>query len=492
MATIPTAPHRTAIAFLFFLTFAAYANSLFGVFHFDDITILEDAHLERLSTFLSHLDHTIRPVSKLTFLIDRGLYGENPLGYHLLNLLLHFGSGLVLFTILSIRLSRPDINPSSRYRGFPVIPFWTALLFLTHPLGTETVTYVSGRPTGLATFFYLASFYWFILFRETKQKAKGRLSLYSGSLLCFILSLLSKEIAVTLPGIILLFDRVFYRQDKETFRHFFVRFHLPFWIILTLFLSLGWFHPRYSYLFRRSLEIRSLYESLLTQVNAVAYSFPLFFLPDHLNFDHDLPLYRSVLEWPTPLSLAILLAMLASALFLVRQAPLAGFGLLWFFVTLSPTNSVIPRYDLLSERNLYLPSVGLFLALVSLAVLLVAKVGPAMELRLPGRRVGAYARSGMRALTFLIIPLLMWCTISRNMFYADPVMLWSDAVRKSPNKARPHNNLGHAYYLAGDLDRAIAEFRVALSLDPGHYPAQENLLKAWNLKVRMDKLGQLP
>ncbi len=79
---------------------------------------------------------------------------------------------------------------------------------------------------------------------------------------------------------------------------------------------------------------------------------------------------------------------------------------------------------------------------------------------------------------------LVGATVSRNALYADPVAFWSDAVGKSPRKARPHTNLGHAWFVAGDLDRAIREFRLALALDPLDQVAQRNLLEAWKLKTQ--------
>jgi tetratricopeptide (TPR) repeat protein len=140
-------------------------------------------------------------------------------------------------------------------------------------------------------------------------------------------------------------------------------------------------------------------------------------------------------------------------------------GLLWFFLTLAPTNSLISRFDLLSERNLYLPSIGLFLAMGSLLA------GAVMN-----------NRRAVQLLPVVVVILLMLSTHNRNMVYADQVTFWSDAASKSPRKARAHNNAGYAYQLAGDLDRAIDHFRTALSLKPDFAIAQENLRLAWEQK----------
>lgn len=483
MAPPATSSQRTAIGILLASTVLAYANSLYGTFQFDDFaTILKDPHLESPSVFLSHLDHMIRPVVKLTFVIDRRLYGEQPGAYHVLNLALHLGSGLLLYTMLSAFADR-TVPGSPTHDGRPALAFWTALLFLIHPIGTETVTYISGRATGLMAFFYLAAFYFFVRSTEPQPRPTGFLPRYLASLLCFVLSLFSKESAVTFPGALLLWEGLLRRRKGPRVHHVFARFHLPFWGVLFLFLWLALAHPGYSFLLGYSLKLRPIQDNLLTQLNAVTYAVSLFFLPNRLNFDHDLPLSHSILQWPTPLSAALVSAMIATAFLSVRKAPYLAFGLLWFYLHLTPTNSALPRYDLLSERNLYLPAIGLFLAIVSASLALMRAITVSLEGGSTQRvRMSTLGRRAIRCLPPLIALFLGLSTMDRNAVYADPVTFWSDVVRKSPHKPRPRNNLGYAYFLAGDLDRAMEEFRIALSLDRNYYPAQQNLLKAWTLK----------
>ena len=128
------------------VTVATYAGAVYGDFQYDDLsTILINPHLDRWETFVGHLDHIVRPVLYATFLLDRSLYGTSASGYHLLNLLLHLGSGLLVYQILTRAMTE-----ETRY-----VPSLTALLFLIHPIQTETITYISGRASGLMAFFYL-------------------------------------------------------------------------------------------------------------------------------------------------------------------------------------------------------------------------------------------------------------------------------------------------------------------------------------------------
>jgi hypothetical protein len=469
---------RTLAVVLVLAPVVAYANSFWGTFQFDDFaSILNDPRLASASAFWTQLRHMIRPLLKLTFFIDRCLYGENPVGYHLLNLLLHCTTGLLLYGIFSHALSHVPV-PNSR--SLKRLPFWTALLFLLHPIETETVTYLAGRATGLMACCCLLSLYLFLNATEPERPRRKFLLGYGGALLCFVLALLSKEVAVTLPCVLLLWHVVF-RQGAPDNRSYPLRLHLPFWAVLLLVLRFGWSHPRYVYLAHSSLELRPIYDNLLTQVNAVAYALSLFFLPTRLNFDHDLAAFHSFFQWPTPLSLLLLCGMMAGALWSLRRAPFFSFGILWFFIQILPTNSVVPRYDILSERNLYLPSMGVFLSLVALSLCL----APKLVFSSP-----TLAPAVIKSASLLAIAGLLVSTIGRNTVYRDQVTFWSDAVRKSPQKARAHNNLGHAYFLAGDPDRAMEEFRTALSLDRGLTSAQHNLLEAWKLK--QSRLGHNP
>jgi protein O-mannosyl-transferase len=443
---------RTATIGLLTATILAYLNALGTTFQFDDrATILGDPRLGSAGAFWGNLHEMIRPLLKLTFLVDRLLYGESPAGYHLLNLLLHCGSVLLVFAILR-RASRHVLKTNSHA---PIaVPFWAAMLFALHPIQTETVTYISGRPTGLAAFFCLLSLFLFLQTEEARRA--GFAFSYGGALAAFALALLSKETAMVLPGLLLLWYLVFRRPA--------LHLHAPFWAILLVALGVALSHSRYAFLARASLETRPLYDNLVTQVYAVCYSLSLFFQPWKLNFDHDLPVFHSVFQWPIPLCLALLGGMAATALWLRRRNPLFSLGILWFFLCLLPANSVIPRYDILSERNLYLSSIGLFLALAALAA------RPAL------------ARTTARWACVLIASGLLIGTVVRNRVYSDEVSFWSDAARKSPLKARTRNNLGYALFRAGEEDRALEEFRAALRLDPDHVGARENLLRVWKIK----------
>ena len=477
---------RGAVWLLLGLTVAAYANAFAGVFLFDDhAVVLDDPRLASVEAFRAGAATAIRLVTKATFLADRSFYGDRPAGYHALNLLLHLASGLLLYRILthpSMQRSGGDADDAGRRR----IAFWTTLLFLLHPIATETVTYVSGRPTGLMTAGYLAAFLLFLEARAAGLGSARQAVAVASAAGCLALSLLAKEVAIVFPVLLVLYEAV-WRPERQPPGRALLRIHLPLSAVVVLFLAFAAFHQRYAVLFHYSLALRGWYENVLTQASTIAYAITLFVRPGHLNFDHDLPVYTSILQGPTLLSIAALASLVAAAAALARRAPLFSFGILWFFLHLLPTNSVLARYDLLSERNLYLPSIGLYLAAVSSGVWITRWLGARLRTAsAPGPKVARFGQVVAWPLRAALIVGLVGATVSRNALYADPVAFWSDAVGKSPRKARPHTNLGHALFEAGDLDGAIREFRLALALDPVDPVAQRNLLEAWKLKTQPD------
>jgi len=448
------------------VTLFVYVIAFSGGFHYDDsLTVLENPHLESLRTFVGHLDHMVRPVLYATFLLDGSLYGADPAGYHLLNLLLHLGSGLLVYRILTSAVA--DDRSS--------VPFWTALLFLTHPIATETVTYISGRASGLMAFWYLAALFLYFKASEHSQTQQLRRLYLSGAVASFLLSIGSKETAVTLPPILLLWDIVIRKLKGPPLRTAILAGHPPFWIVMVLAGTWAFTHPRYTALAHFSLGIRPLWDNLLSELHATAYALLLFVAPWNQNFDHDLPVFQTLTQWPLPLDLLFLSGMVAGAFVARRHLPIATFGLAWFFIQLLPT-SLIPRNDLLSERNLYLPSIGLSLAIVAFVSALAQRL--MMTIQRPN-----VVRFGSAALATALTVVLCIFTYHRNLLYQDRLSLWSDAVQKSPNKARPHNNLGHAFALHGEWDRAIDEFRTAARLDPDFILARENLRDAYLHRV---------
>ena len=430
-----------------------YLNSFQGVFQFDDYNVIVDNDgVHTWGAFLSGLPSGIRPLLKLTYTLN-WTSGLGLFGFHFVNVGLHAANVVMLFALAS------RIGGSSVSRFVILVP---ALLFAVHPVQTEAVTYISGRSVSLMAFFFLGSLLAYLRGRERGS----RFLLYVASPILFLLSTASKEVALTLPFALILCEAA--RRERDGWKEA-LRAQAVHWCILAALSVLILAHSGYGRLLEACFDIRGAMANLFTQVHGIGYLLSRLVMPHALNIDPDLPVFSggSPVLFPEALLIA---ALLAAGVFGMIKRSLAGFGILWFFLHLLPTNSIIPRLDVVNERQLYLASWGLFLAVVAGADLLRAKWGAG--------RITAVA-------AVLVIALGM-LTVSRNTTYRSEVALWEDTVLKSPWKARGWNNLGYAYQQAGRFHDAEAAYLRALRVDPGYGLARENLrgLKTRSNSVR--------
>lgn len=418
-----------------------YLNSFRGAFQYDDyLVIVDNSGVHSWSAFLAGLPRGIRPLLKFTYTLN-WTSGLGLFGFHLVNVTLHAANAVMLFHFASKAIGAS---------GFAAL--LSALLFAVHPVQTEAVTYICGRSVSLMAFFYLGSLLAYLRGRERRS----RFLLYLASPILFLLATASKEVALTLPFALVLCEAV--RRERTGWGEV-LRAQAVHWVLLGSLAVLFIAHAGYGRLLEVCFDIRGAADNLSTQLHGIPYLLSRLFLPYSLNFDPDLPVFSG---WSTVLlPEALLLSALLGAGFIgLWKRSAAGFGILWFFLHLVPTNSFIPRFDVANERQLYLSSWGLFLALAYGADLLRERCGVRW----------------VTAVAVLLVVALGGFTVSRNAVYRTQVALWEDTARKSPGKARVQNNLGYSYELAGRFKEAEAAYRKALLTDPGYSLAR------WNLK----------
>lgn len=443
---------------IFALTLLVYLNSFHTSLHYDDYFAITGNEAVREPANLSK-NFWLYPGRFLliySFTLNYFIHGENPLGYHIANILFHFGSAVFLF-FFALTIFRSQRDGPSMPEAPPHGPaLFVTLLFAAHPIMTESVTYISGRTSSLAGLFFLATLYLYtaaFLGNQTNASENGRrAALYAGSLALFFLSLWVKESNATLPLIILVLDFYFIEQGRWKRLLNSVTRAAPFFLILAGILL---WRKVYVGAFGEARPLRSMTVNLFTQFQVIVQYIRLLFFPVNQNIDHDVALAHSLLEPRTLLALLLLSLLGLAALLLFKRNKIASFGIIWFFVNLAPTSSVIPLWDLMSERWLYVPSIGVFF---------VAGAALAKMYELSGTR-GALGKLATTAAVAVLCALSV-LTIARNTVWESEYTLWKDAAEKSPRKARPHNNLAMALAEKGDLEGALREAHVALSLEP--------------------------
>ena len=406
----------------------AYLPSLAGAFQFDDYNVIVgDPAVHSWGALAEEAGSGIRPLLKASYALSWTM-GLGAVGFHLFNIAVHALNAALVFLVGGALCRRWLGADPGRYDAAVLA---AALLFALHPAQTEAVTYISGRSGSLMASFYLGALLCYL------RGAQG------ASVLLFVCALATKETAITLPAALLLADRAF---DRKQLAH---------WAVVAAGLAVLLLHDRYRQLLTFGFSQRDFFENLPTQVGGVSYLVLRLVTLDGYNIDPALPVLG---EWSLgpAFQAALFLLLFIFGLTSLHRRPWIGFGVLWFFLQLAPTNSLVPRLDVANDRQLYLACWGLFLA-GSVQVAVAA----------PPRRFAAAA---------VLLLLLAGTSVLRQWDYRSEVALWEADSAKAPWNARARNNLGHAYQQAGRLEEARREYRAALALDPGHVKARFNLM----------------
>ncbi len=387
-------------------------------------------------------------------------------GFHLVNMAIHAANVFLVYALSRRIAARGSGEPGDSDAAVPIA---AALLFALHPVQTEAVTYVSGRSMSLMAFFYLGSLLTYARGAETG----GRILLYLVSPLLFLLALTTREAAVTLPAALLLWESA--SPGPRERPGVIARRQAAHWAILACAGIAILLHPVYRHILGSGFSSLAPGQYLPVQVHGAFHLLTRLAAPHRLNIDPDL---RIPPGWSPGVAAecAALLSLLALGIAVFRKSPLAGFGILWFFLQLSPTNSLVPRPDIANERHLYLACWGVFLCVG----------GGIGKLRAAGVPRWKWAPAAV-----LGVLLLAGLTIARNHAYRSEVALWESTVRLSPQKARAHNNLGYAYQLSGMREKAIGSYREALRLD-GDFRLARGNLAALLTGARPERTGRDP
>jgi tetratricopeptide (TPR) repeat protein len=396
--------------------------------------------------------HYYRPLVTLTFFLDMQVWGLRPLGFHLTNVLAHMAVTLAVLVV------------ARRVLGGELAAAICALAFALHPLHTESVSFVSARTDVIATLFFLLA-----LVAYDRGRDEGRRSWIGWSLVAYFLAILAKEVAITLPAVLALWDRLVradLRDRGEMGRA--ARRYAAYAAVAGLYLAL------------RAVALGGLVDSgvpgwgtlstrALTAVKVTTSYVWMTIVPYPSS-----PFYAVAPETVPPrlawwLAMAALVAAFGVTVWAVRRSPAAGFGASWFWITIAPSVSVnllpLPS-PIMAERFLYLPTVGfcLVLAWAASRLLGAAASGRATQVRpLPSLAL---------AVVLLAYAIL---TLWRNEDWRDEYQLYSRMVDASPTAAMPRINLAFVELPRGEVASANEHLREAVRLNPGNPRAHAGL-----------------
>jgi len=389
-----------------------------------------------------------RPLVTLSYWIDYQLYHTQAFGYHLSNIIFHIIASVLLFLCLwRLGLSR-----------FLVIA--TSLLFSLHPAHTQSVSWIAGRTDILATLFLLLSLSLYLWSKEKQNKVRVGLVLLA--LISFFLSLLSKEVAVVFPFLLISLDYMEKRSFKPLFQPSALGVYLGYFLVILLYLwirvSVLGFALGYERVERQNWYPGGLYDisQIITFFKIFYYYLKTLFYPVHLSFECKMLASLSWLDPMVLLSIPIVLFALGLAISILFKPSYLGLGMLWFFIALLPVANLIPSQELAMEHFLYLPSLGFCIFLASIFEKLFERFG-----------------GKSRALQILIIGLLAMnlisyfaLTIIRHSVYKDDIALWRDTIQKAPQKDRALSNLGKQIFLTGEIKDSLKYFLLSTRYNP--------------------------
>lgn len=440
----------------------AYHNALRGPFVLDDIpAITWNPTIRTLwppSTVLSPPPHsaaTGRPIVNLSLALNYAVSGRNAVSYHVFNLAIHILSALVLFAIILRTLGSPGLRSRHGDRAI-VIATAAALLWVVHPLTSESVNYTIQRTELLMGLFFLLTLYCAIRAFEPPE----RRGWYVPGLAAFALGLGSKEVIVVAPAVVFVYGWMFFSTSlRNAFRR-----HWPlyagFAAVLLLYTLLIGTRLRRAFAGFSGRAITP-WNYAMTQAGVIVHYLRLALWPHPLVADYDgWPIATSVTSVLPPL--VVVVTLLALTFWgLARRQKLALLGV-WFFVILAPTSSVRPMpTEVAAERRMYLP--------LAAVVLLVVLAGQAVLQRLGApRAAGAVIVVALAAILALV-------TVRRNEDYRTILGFWSDVIAKRPDNPRAHGALGNYLFKQGRKAEALEQLAEAVRIQPDNAYAQYRL-----------------
>ncbi len=382
------------------------------------------------------------PITILSLAINYRIGGFNPAGYHLTNLIIHIGSSILVFVFIRALMRNKS--------GVALI---TAMLFGIHPMHVESVAWISERKDVLYTFFFFTSLIAYTRYIDNRSRP----AYYLITIFSFLLAVLSKAVAVTLPVVFLLVDYFLGRRISKKA----ILEKVPFFLLSIAF-GLIAIKCQAQVGTISKVDGSYIHKIVYASYGFIAYIYKMFY-PMNLSAYYPYPsgaLPRYFFLFPI-LSITIV----AAAAWSLRYTKLIAFGLGFYFVTVALVLQFMPVGEaLIADRYSYVPHVGLMFMVGAL-------FGRVSQIQ--GQRKSRQKLLAAVIPTSLVL-ILSAMTYHRSSVWKNSETMWSDVVRKHPTVALAFNNRGNYYLEVDVLDKALTDFNQALSLKPNYYDAHIN------------------
>lgn len=480
------------------ITFMVYYPALWYMFMFDDLpTIVNYPHI-RYIDFHGQFFANPRWISRLLNQITYHFWGPNPFAFRIVNVFMHLAIGVMIFALIYCLFSNLKKNQFLKEHSLSLASI-TSLLFLLHPVQTQTVTYITQmRLEGLVVFLAMGVLLFFTYATRTTNK-NHKYFLHGLSLVLTAFAAGTKEVIVVLPALIVLVDWFFIAEgDWKSFKSR-LWIHALHWVVLYgVMLKYGLLAPNYvkaittnpvhnnrgNILTNSATEDITWYPFAISQFKVLLHYLVIFLCPIGLSFDYDVKLSNHLYNLDVVIPFLILGALVAAAVWLYHTGKntVFAFCLAWFFVTMLPRASIFLSTELICDYKTYPAAFGMMLLvafiLVRVAVMVLNQL----------RDMAKERNRGIAILTSTTVLCLALACASgvRNQIWRSELDFWGDSIKHAP-KARGYNNYAIALWELGRSEEAMSYFRQAIEKDDWYAEPHVNLATIYQIKKDHDK-----
>lgn len=458
-----------------------YVNSLGGKLFWDaEYEILQNAHIKDWSFFPNYFVENLgagagrggeywRPMLLILYSLEWHMWNGWEVGYHFINTAFHITNSILLF-FLAKRLLKTSFSSSS----LSLISCLLSLIFLVHPLQTESVTYITGIADPFATFWIFLSLLFYL---------KKNIKL---SILFFVFSLMTKETSIIFPGILLMADHVTLEWHKnllQTVKRLLMH-TWPYFLISSIYLLLRMTVLNFGNFLNLYNDSNPYTDSIIVRFYTFAKTLPIYLkllvFPQNLHPERVLRWESSPIDIQVFTGLLIFIILIAIIVFCFKKRPEYSFASTLILLPLFPASGIIfPANALIYEHWLYIPLIGFFLT-IGLAIRDLVARFKFFQSKIPL----FFALCSL----FIYLLFLSISTISRNYTYGDPERFYNDILKYNQTSLRVWNNLGMLYADRADWNASANAYNKAISLDPKDqsWPPHHNLGNTYKNEGKID------